>query len=209
LNIKLHNVGKRYNREWIFKNLTRELKANTTYAVVGRNGSGKSTFLKVLSGKLGPSKGELSYHGQSQLNPVPTEKIYRQIAMCAPYLSIYDEFTLNELIHFQAKFKSFAQEIKETEVPKILELERFRNRAINTFSSGMKQRVKLGLAVLSDSKILLLDEPASNLDHDAQDWMNNLIEKFSKDRLTVICTNHHSQELKLCNEQINIHDYKK
>ncbi|MBC7744870.1 MAG: ATP-binding cassette domain-containing protein, partial [Flavobacterium sp.] len=78
---------------------------------------------------------------------------------------------------------------------------------LKNFSSGMKQRVKLALAFCSDTKILLLDEPVSNLDHQGVEWYLSLIEQFSSDRLVIVCSNQ-QQEYGFCDERINVEDFK-
>ncbi len=81
-------------------------------------------------------------------------------------------------------------------------------KQLKQFSSGMKQRVKLGLAILSDVPVVLLDEPASNLDSKAIDWYNNLVTKYSQKRIIIVCSNQQKNEFEFCNEQINIENYK-
>jgi len=81
------------------------------------------------------------------------------------------------------------------------------HKAIKNFSSGMKQRVKLALAFCSDTQILLLDEPTSNLDQQGVEWYLSLIEQCSSNRLVIVCSNQ-EQEYGFCDERINVEDYK-
>lgn len=206
MRIQTKNIAQSFNREVIFKNVTLELNAPDTIAVLGGNGSGKSTLLKILSGKSMPAKGKITYEHSG--GNIPQESVYKYVSMCAPYLGIYEQFTLNEFMHFHFKFKKTIGNISQSNIPKLLNLSEHANKTIEKYSSGMKQRVKLGMAVLSDSPLLLLDEPFSNMDEDNQLLMSSLIEQYSANRLTVICTNRQSNELKLCNRQISIEDYK-
>lgn len=206
MRIKTQNIAQKFNREVIFKNITLELNSPETVAVLGGNGSGKSTFLKILCGKSLPAAGEIIYEHLGKT--IPQETVYKQVSMCAPYLGIYEQFSLNELIHFHFKFKNTVNGVDKSAVPEMLNLSKHAEKQIEKFSSGMKQRVKLGLAVLSASPLLLLDEPFSNMDEANQNMMSDLIREHGANRLTIICTNHQSNELKLCNRQINIEDYK-
>ena len=204
MKISLNNVGRRFNKEWIFRNLSTEFSTGNSYAILGPNGSGKSTLLSVLTGSLSPSEGEISF---AQNTEIPVENIYRYISLAAPYLELVETFSLKEIINFHFKFKNFAPGVDAKNLISILGLEKAANKEIKYFSSGMKQRTKLALACCTDTPILFLDEPTSNLDVQGMNWYRELIENFGKDRLTIIGSNQ-IQEYEFCNRQIQIADYK-
>jgi len=204
MNITLQNVGRRFNKEWIFRNLSTEFSSGNSYAILGPNGSGKSTLLSVLTGSLSPSEGEISF---SDTKEIPVENIYRYISLAAPYLELVETFTLKEIIDFHFKFKNFAAGVDAKNLIGILGLEKAANKEIKYFSSGMKQRTKLALACCADTPILFLDEPTSNLDVQGISWYRGLIENFGKERLTIIGSNQ-IQEYEFCSVQLQISDYK-
>ncbi|KIA92858.1 ABC transporter ATP-binding protein [Pedobacter kyungheensis] len=204
MKISLNNVGRRFNKEWIFRNLSTEFSTGNSYAILGPNGSGKSTLLSVLTGSLSPSEGEISF---TQNTEIPVDNIYRYISLAAPYLELVETFSLKEIINFHFKFKNFAPGVDAKNLISILGLEKAANKEIKYFSSGMKQRTKLALACCTDTPILFLDEPTSNLDVQGMNWYRELIENFGKDRLTIIGSNQ-IQEYEFCNHQIQIADYK-
>lgn len=204
MKISLNNVGRRFNKEWIFRNLSTEFSTGNSYAILGPNGSGKSTLLSVLTGSLSPSEGEISF---AQDADIPVENIYQYISLAAPYLELVETFSLKEIINFHFKFKNFAQGVDAKSLISILGLEKAANKEIKYFSSGMKQRTKLALACCTDTPILFLDEPTSNLDVQGMNWYRELIGNFGKDRLTIIGSNQ-IQEYEFCNQQIQIADYK-
>jgi ABC-type multidrug transport system ATPase subunit len=204
MKISLNNVGRRFNKEWIFRNLSTEFASGNSYAILGPNGSGKSTLLSVLTGSLTPSEGEISF---SDTKDIPVENIYQHISLAAPYLELVETFTLKEIIDFHFKFKDFAKDLNAKKLISILGLEKSANKEIKYFSSGMKQRTKLALACCSDTPILFLDEPTSNLDVQGINWYQELIKNFTKDRLTIIGSNQ-IQEYDFCTDQIQIADYK-
>ena len=204
MNISLNNVGRRFNKEWIFRNLSAEFSSGNSYAILGPNGSGKSTLLSVLTGSLSPSEGEISF---SDTKEISVENIYKYISLAAPYLELVETFTLKESIDFHFKFKNFASGLDSKKLITILGLEKAANKEIKYFSSGMKQRTKLALACCTDTPILFLDEPTSNLDVQGINWYRELIENFGKDRLTIIGSNQ-IQEYDFCTNQIQISDYK-
>lgn len=204
MNISLQNAGRRFNKEWIFRNLSTEFSSGNSYAILGPNGSGKSTLLSVLNGSLSPSEGKITFSDTAE---IPVENIYRYISLAAPYLELVETFTLKEIIDFHFKFKSFADGLDAKKLIGILGLEKAKNKEIKYFSSGMKQRTKLALACCTDTPILFLDEPTSNLDVQGINWYRELIENFGKDRLMIIGSNQ-IQEYDFCTNQIQISDYK-
>jgi len=204
LKIDLKDAGRRFNKEWIFRNFTYSFHSAGKYAVLGPNGSGKSTLLSVILGSLAPSEGTILYTGEQE---IPVEKIYKQISFAAPYLDLVEEFTLQETIDFHFKFKNFHPNIDAVQLMDLLGLGSAQDKALKYFSSGMKQRTKLALACCTDTPILLLDEPTSNLDRQGMAWYHELISRFSTDRLVFVGSNQ-EEEYSFCEHQIQIMDYK-
>lgn len=205
MQITLENIGRRFNREWIFKGINYTFNNKGHYAVLGSNGSGKSTLLQVLNGSLVPSAGVLGYSfGGKNVEP---ENVFNYLSLAAPYLEVIEEFTLNEMVDFHFKFKTYKPGIDKAALTDILNLEGSGNKQIRYFSSGMKQRLKLALAFCADTPMLMLDEPTSNLDTQGIDWYLSLVEKFSADRLTIICSNQ-EHEYSFCENRLSIADYK-
>jgi ABC-type multidrug transport system ATPase subunit len=203
--ISLENIGRRFNRDWIFRGVDYTFQSGSVYAILGPNGSGKSTLLQVLNGSLGPSVGKISYTFNEK--PVEVGSVYQHLSLAAPYLELIEDFSLSEMIDFHFKFKAYKNGLNNELVTDILALPGSKNKLIKYFSSGMKQRLKLALAFCSDTPILMLDEPTSNLDTQGVDWYLSLVQKFAENRLTVICSNQ-LHEYSFCNESLDISDYK-
>lgn len=204
--IQLTDIAKRYAREWIFRDVNLEFHSNQSYVILGSNGSGKSTLLQVISSFLTPSKGSLKFYSDKE--EVPIEEMYKHFSIATPYLELPEEFTLLEVLDFHRKLKPFYQDYTNQEIVSILDLERAQNKKLNNYSSGMKQRVKLGLAILSKTDLLLLDEPSSNLDAQSIEWFLNLISKYKKDRIIIVCSNHIKAEYEFCKNEIIMEDFK-
>jgi len=180
-------LGKRFNREWIFKNFDFSFKQGDCFAIVGPNGSGKSTLMQVLWGQVPPSKGAVSYfHDEINIQP---EDFYRFLSIATPYMELIEEFTLQEMIQFHFKFKGILNGLSLPELMELMELDNARNKYISNFSSGMRQRLKLGLAFFSDSRVLFLDEPTTNLDKKAIAWYKRNLSKAMESRLVIIASN--------------------
>lgn len=209
MTISLQNVGRRFNQEWIFRNVDYVFAADGKYAVLGPNGSGKSTLLSVLLGNLSVSEGTVIYTEQDAAaeRTVPVENIYQKLSFAAPYLDLIEEFTLLETIDFHFKFKTFYAGVNADSLLDLLGLAKSQDKALKYFSSGMKQRTKLALACCAATPLLFLDEPTSNLDFQGIDWYHGLIEKFSANRMVVIGSNQEI-EYSFCKHFVRLSDYK-
>jgi ABC-type multidrug transport system ATPase subunit len=205
MNIALSNIGKRYNYEWIFRKVDHELNGANNYVILGSNGSGKSTLLQVIAGNIIPSEGNIEYDLSGKTEQ---EEVYKKLSFAAPYLELFEEFTLTESIEFQAQFKPFQKGLKTNEIIELTELGKSKNKQLKYFSSGMKQRVRLALAVLAETPLLLLDEPTSNLDKKAIDWYQRLVSDHSKDRLIIVASNQQEYEYPFCNKELRMEDFK-
>lgn len=207
MHITLLDLGRRYNNEWIFRHLDYTFSFGKKYAVLGPNGSGKSTLLKVVSSSLTPSEGQIIYATSGGDN-IPVEEVFQELTIAAPYVELIEEFTLREMLDFHFKFKPLRSGYTIDDVIGLLQLDKALGKEIRFFSSGMKQRVKLVLACCSDSKIVLLDEPTSNLDVSGEAWYISLVEKtMSDDRLLIVGSNQ-EKEYGFCDEHVNILSYK-
>ena len=205
MKIKLSGAGKRFNREWIFRNADLEFVAGSSYAITGPNGSGKSTLLQSIGCMLQLSSGSLSFFRDDQ--PIAPENAYQHISFCAPYLDVIEELTLVEFLQFHNQFKHFLPHIGVNEVIDIVGLQAAAHKQIRYYSSGMKQRVKLAQAILSNTPIVLLDEPCSNLDVKGIELYLSLIRDYCQNRLVIVCSND-EVEYGFCKERIAITSFK-
>lgn len=205
MEIRLDNAGKRFNYEWIFRNLTQRFVAGESYALLGPNGSGKSTLLQCLAGARLLNEGTTELRLQNGL--VEPEFHFRYVSLAAPYLELIEEFTLKEIMQFHATVKPFAPDVTFDYAVDYAKLTNATHKPIKLYSSGMKQRVKLLLAVLSDTPILLLDEPATNLDAQGLKWYNDLVEARSANRLVIVASND-QQEYAFCKNTIDVMSFK-
>ena len=203
--IQVQNASKRFHHEWIFKNLNLDLSAGDTIAITGGNGSGKSTLLKCLAGAIPLTYGAIQY--QSGTTQIIEEQWFRSLALATPYLELPEEFTLSEVLSFHFQFKNPLQQLSNAEILEVLGLEKHKSKTLSQFSSGMKQRVKLALAIFSEVPFLLLDEPTTNLDKQGVTWYLDLIQQFSQDRIVMICSND-PREYDFCGKKIAMEDFK-
>ena len=202
MNISLHNAGKRFNREWIFRHFSFDFLTAGTYAITGSNGSGKSTLLQVIAGAMLQSEGTVQYSNDTSSS---ISDPYQHIAIAAPYLELIEELTATELLQFHAGFKPLSH--STTQILESVNLGNAASKQIRYFSSGMKQRLKLAQAFFSLSPVLLLDEPTTNLDNEGTGLYQNLIKEHIGKRLLIVSSNV-PQEYEFCENVISIEDFK-
>jgi ABC-type multidrug transport system ATPase subunit len=206
MKLVLNNIGKKFPPDWIFKKIDFQFNEGQKYALIGPNGSGKSTLLKILSGHLTPSQGKLLPFLNDTL--IPLDQLYKHISIAAPYMDLIEEFTLAETIRFHAQFKPLRNNMSISDLMDLLKLQKSVNKPLKFFSSGMKQRVKLGLALYSDVPLVLLDEPTTNLDVEGADWYLEGISSLPKNTLLIVASNTPS-DYESFDHKLFIKDYKK
>ena len=194
------NLTKSFDRKIIFENISFQLSSGDSLAVTGGNGTGKSTLIKVLSNTLSSASGELVL--QAGNSKIKKEDFYKHIGVVSPYLNFYEEFTAYEMLELTVRIRGIAQADINGMLEKIGLYNR-RNDLIRIFSSGMKQRLKFAFALIHHPEVLLLDEPASNLDKEGIDIVTEIINAHALNGIIVIATNS-EYEKSLCKKEINL-----
>ncbi len=205
MEIKLEGISKKYGSQWVFKDIQYHFKPNRKYALIGSNGAGKSTLINIIIGKIPSTRGEVSYKFEGA--PISVDHFYKHLSIATTSMSLIEEFSLRELLHFHFKFRKPIKGITRDNIIDLLQLKKESRKYISNFSSGMKQRLKIGLALLTDSNILILDEPGSNLDEKSKEWYQELLMKFLGDRLLIIASNE-KDDYRICDDMIDLSEFK-
>lgn len=203
LTLEALHISKQYNQLAVIHDFSHSFKSQTTYGIIGSNGSGKSTLLKILAGYITPQSGTLSCSIDEK--KIAIEQLYRHVSFMAPYIDLIDDFTLRENMEFHFAHKKTVGPTIE-EIMALMQLPT--EKRIKDFSSGMKQKLKLTICVLSDSDILIIDEPGSFLDQTAKTYFQSILQQYNNNRLTIIASNE-KNDLESCEEILNIENYKK
>ena len=174
--------------------------------VVGPNGCGKSTLLRIIAGMQGASLGKIHYHADNG-TAIAANELFGHISFTAPGQELVEELTLREFFDFHFSFKRPLAGLTIDSIIDLTGLQASKNKPIGDYSSGMKQRVKLAQAIFSDTPILLLDEPCTNLDQQGIEQYRDWMDQYSKDRMIFVASND-VREYFFCREQIVIEDYK-
>ncbi len=203
MQIELIHIEKKYNDELLFSNVNHTFSAPCKAALLGINGSGKSTLLQIISGYLSPSKGEVRFSMHEK--ELSKDNIFSYISVCAPYLELIEEMTLKEFLTYHFSFKEKQMDIDD--IIAYIGLERSKDKLIEKYSSGMKQRVKLAQAFLSNTPVLLLDEPCTNMDEAGITLYEKMMNDFTSGRIVIIASND-ANETKHCTEKYYIKNFK-
>ena len=207
MKIACTDIGKKYQGQWIFSNINFDFVEKSKTAIIGFNGSGKSTLLSILSGYTSPTKGAIKHYiGQSEISK---DELFNHLSIGSPYLDVPEELNPFELIKTFSSFKPFIEGLNEIQILERLRLSKEAEKPIKYFSSGMKQRLKIGLAILADVPLLLLDEPLSNLDKEGAKWFDELMQQYVSKKTVIIASNNIEDEIKYCSSLIDISNYKK
>ena len=202
MEVILDHISKKFGRQTVISDLSERLLEGETYAVLGGNGSGKSTLLQIILGSTTPSNGQVKYLLGGQ--EFKREEVAFRISLAGPYLELIEELTGLEFLEFYEGFRPFRKGLKSNDVLRIAILEDSAEKQIRHYSSGMRQRLRLAVSLLSSADLILLDEPASNLDPKGVQWYRKLVETERDGRTLVIGSNFDEREMDFCSHQIKI-----
>ncbi len=205
MKIEVKDLGKKFIKEWIFRHLDFTFDDIQSYAITGPNGSGKSTFIQSVAGFIPTNEGTVQYYKGEKL--IPEDEIFKTLDIITPYLELIEEFTLDEFLAFHFKFKTLREGYSINDFIDKIYLKEDRSKQIKNYSSGMKQRLKLGLGFFSTSEICFLDEPTTNLDEQGIAWYLEHVKELLGKKLVLISSNQ-KQEYEFCDKVLHIADYK-
>ena len=203
MTITLNDIGKKFSTQWIFRGMNIEFQASSRYALTGPNGSGKSTLLQILSSAIPPSKGKVNYKKGG--TDIHADDVYKYLVIAAPYMELIEEFSLKEFLKFHFSFKRVKDGYKVSQLSELFLLEGNENKLIKHFSSGMKQRLKLGIAFYSQADLILLDEPTTNLDREGIDWYDREVRNILA--ATLVIASNREREYEVCDHEVKITDF--
>ncbi len=187
--VEFAKVGKRFGGRTVLAAVSGALQPGRVLVVAGPNGAGKSTLLNILAGVLRPSRGAVAHRGAG--GPVPRAHWFEHLGVAAPDMAVYEELSALENLRLFARLRGLHRPdgalstlLEELGLPS-----REHARAVGTYSSGMKQRVKVAQAVLHEPAVLLLDEPSSNLDAAGHEAVAGVVARFRGRAAVAVATN--------------------
>ena len=203
MKLALTKVSHRFGRRILFRDVNIDVDGGSSLAVTGANGAGKSTLLQIAGGLITP------WHGAANLSidgkDVAPEDLPLHSALVAPYFNVYDGLTVRENLDFIRKVRGGPRDDDRIEeIVARVGLERRIDDFVSTFSSGMKQRVKLTVALMANPDILLLDEPSSNLDEAGRRVIRDVMRAHLDHGGIVLLATNEAEEARLCDDEFKI-----
>jgi ABC-type multidrug transport system ATPase subunit len=187
--VTISNLIKQFGRFAALRGVTAEFSGGKLYAILGDNGAGKTTLLRTLAGLSQPSSGSVAILGAKKFHD-----ICRQVGYMAHPSLLYDEMSGMENLQYFARLYGIADGTRCAEVIRSVGLDPDLVRLVGQYSQGMRQRISLARALLNDPKILLLDEPFSNVDVHSATEMVQLLAR-TRDRGTTVFVVTHQASL--------------
>lgn len=195
--ISIENVSFAYNKENVLQDIILSIDEGDFVGIIGCNGSGKSTLMKLLIGQLSPSKGKIKLFNEDLDKSSNLNKIgyVPQISLSsgANFPATVEEVVMANLyskIGFM-RFPKKEHKEKVKEVLKIVNMGEFSKRLIGNLSGGQQQRVMIAKALVSDPKIIILDEPTTGIDAASEEQLYALLEKLNKEsKITIVIVSH-------------------
>jgi ABC-type multidrug transport system ATPase subunit len=188
--ITVRDVIKQFGRFAALRGVSAEFAAARLYVILGENGAGKTTLLRAIAGLTQPTRGEISTLGTSDLRSVCSQIGY----MAHPSL-LYDEMTAMENLRYFARLYGIEDDDRCARVISAMQLDPALTRPVGQYSQGMRQRLSLARSVLHDPKILLLDEPFSNVDLRSARQMVALLTRMRDAGKTILLVTHQASLL--------------
>ncbi len=198
--IHIQHISKKFQRNLLYKGFSLDVFPQDKIAITGPNGSGKSTLLKLMIGLISPTSGSIEY--KYNQHPIERSKWHKYVNVAAPYMNLMDDFTVLECVEHINSFRQF--QLPPSEMIKLLELAQHLHKPIKYLSSGMKQKLKLMLAIMDRAPVLLLDEPLSNMDERNTQWYSEMIHQWAMSKTIIVFSNHQKKEYSFCGKQIEL-----
>jgi len=201
------SLEKYFGRRLVFQGVNASWESGFVYGIAGSNGSGKSTLVKIIANLISSDRGKIIHKENDKT--ISSEQLHNFLGFLSPYLFLYDEFSAEEnLIHFSnIRGIKFNKQLFDELMNKVNLFDR-RSDLVRGYSSGMKQRLRFVFALLHQPRLIIFDEPTSNLDSEGKEAVCKIINEQRKTNLLIIASNDES-DLNVCNEILNIEDYKK
>lgn len=210
--LSAEQLAKRFSSHVVFQGVQLELNSGDCLAITGANGSGKSTLIKTLAGYSIPNLGRIFHRVDGR--DIPAEEFWQHHTFTAPYQELYLSLTLRETWNWWIRLRGLDPQrlLSAVDFCEASDLpQRALDQPLAEWSSGMLQRLKLGLIFQTPTAFAFLDEPLSNLDRSGRDWFKTrvaLLRAERPDQIIVVASNHDTEETHFCTRQVDVDSYK-
>ncbi|WP_249870596.1 ABC transporter ATP-binding protein [Oceanobacillus saliphilus] len=206
--LELVDLSKKFKQNNAVKNVNMFIEKGEIVGLLGPNGAGKSTAISMLSSLVIPTKGDVRFNNKSVIkHPEPLRRV---IGMVPQEIALYEDLTAEENLKFFGriyKLKGNALKKKIDEVLDQIGLTDRRKDIVKTFSGGMKRRLNIGVAMLHDPEIMIMDEPTVGIDPQSRNYILETVKRLNHEKqMTVLYTSHYMEEVEFLCDRIYIMD---
>src|SRR5690625_4420886 len=206
--LELINLSKRYKQFYAVENINMYIKKGEIIGLLGPNGAGKSTAISMLSTLIEPTDGDVLFKKKSMLrNPSALRKV---TGVVPQEIALYEELTAEENLHFFGRiYRLYGTDLKQkiNEVLNIIGLSERKKEVVKKFSGGMKRRLNIGVALLHDPELLIMDEPTVGIDPQSRNYILETVKHLNEEKgITILYTSHYMEEVEYLCDRIYIMD---
>lgn len=205
--IVINNINKKYKDNYAIKDFSLEIESGQVFGLLGPNGAGKSTLIKILSGVINDYTGNININNLELKKQVNTSKFKQYIGVVPQDNILFEKLTGRENLETFCVFQNIKKEKRRKLINELLAEVDLTDKAdsiVSSYSGGMKRRLSIALALVSDPMLLFLDEPSSGLDPEIRRDIWSLIQKLKARGITVLVTTHYMDEAEKISDNIGI-----
>lgn len=191
--IEINNLTKKFNDKLILEDINLSFEEGNIYGIIGENGSGKSVFLKVLTGLTNTSLGEIKYYGKT----LKKGEFPKSIGILLDSPGLLPQYSAMKNLSLISSIKKKINKIDIKEILSLVGIEQIDNTPIKKYSLGMKQKVGIAQALMENPKIIILDEPMNGLDENSITNIRNILIKLKSQDKLIILTSHNKDDIEI------------
>jgi len=207
--LEIIKLSKSYKQKKVVDSVNLHLDSGETVGLLGPNGAGKSTTISLISSLVSPSGGDVRLHNESILK---SPQSLREILGVVPQeIALYMDLSARENLVFFGKMHRIPNSRLQKRVDEVLEIIGLKDREkdiVKTFSGGMKRRLNIGVALIHEPKIIIMDEPTVGIDPQSRNYILETVKKLNREQnITVLYTSHYMEEVEFLCDRIYIMDH--
>ncbi|MGP7817892.1 ABC transporter ATP-binding protein [Niallia sp. 01092] len=207
--LEIIELSKAYKQKKVVDSINLYLESGETVGLLGPNGAGKSTTISVISSLVAPNNGDIRLHNKSILK---SPQQLREILGVVPQeIALYMELSARENLIFFGKMHRIPNSRLQQRVDEVLDIIGLKDREkdlVKTFSGGMKRRLNIGVALIHEPKIIIMDEPTVGIDPQSRNYILETVKRLNKEQnMTVLYTSHYMEEVEFLCDRIYIMDH--
>lgn len=209
--LEVINLTKAFKQRTVVKDVSMQLEEGEIVGLLGPNGAGKSTVISMISSLLEPTDGDVQLYGKSTLRH--PKELRNLLGVVPQEIALYQELSAQENLYFFGRIHKLSGKVLRKRVDEVLDMIGLSDRrkdVVKSFSGGMKRRLNIGVALLHQPKLIIMDEPTVGIDPQSRNYILETVKKLNKEQnMTVLYTSHYMEEVEFLCDRLYIMDHGK